>query len=270
MKYGLIFCDFDGTLLRDDLTVSEPSICAIKNYVRRGGKFVINTGRMPKSMRKWPAILGTDQLPVSVCGFQGGLAMDKDGNRIVENTIGYLESYEIIKKAEEMGLYVHTYETDNVLIEKSHPISRYYCEICDITEREVGKLSNYVLENKHNCYKIMMVVEPEQMNKMLDFFGSLNFNDVNFVSSSSTYLEAVPNSGGKGNALVAIADYYGIPVDQTIAIGDQRNDIGMIKAAGLGCAVANALEEVKKVSNYVSASNDNDGVREIIEKFTED
>ncbi len=270
MKYKLIFCDFDGTLLRDDLTVAASSIEAIKDYVRRGGKFVINTGRMPKSMRKWPAILGTDELPVSVCGFQGGLATDKNGNRIVENAIDYRSAYEIIKKAEDAGLYVHTYEAENVLIEKSHPISREYCEICDITEREVGKLSEYVLKNRHNCYKIMMVVEEDKMNDMLRFFNSMNFSDVHFVTSSATYLEAVPTCGGKGNALVAIAKYYGIPIEQTIAIGDQRNDIGMIQTAGLGCAVANALDEVKKVSDYISASNNDDGVGKIIKKFTEE
>lgn len=270
MKYKLFCSDFDGTLLRDDFTVSEKDAASVRSYVERGGIFVIITGRMTKSMEKWAKLLGTDKQPVFVCGFNGGLAVDGNGNEIFSKKIDYRVAEKLIKTAEDFGMYVHTYEKDNVLVSKSCFISSEYTRICNITEREVGTLSDFVRNTKFDCLKVVFAVAPEKLENTLELFRSMNFEGVQFVTSNDSYIEAIPASGGKGEALKKIAEYYGVSTEQTIAIGDQRNDISMIKAAGLGCCVANAFDEVKTVASYVAASNNENAISEIIHKFTEE
>lgn len=270
MKYKLFCSDFDGTLLRDDFTVSEKDAASVRDYVRRGGTFVILTGRMTKNMDKWAHYLGTDGQPLYVCGFNGGLAVDRDGNEIFSSRIDYRVAARIIKAAEDRGLHVHTYERDNVLVSRSNFITKEYTRVCNITEREVGTLSKYVTDNKYDCLKILIVVAAQDMEKTLAEFKAMNFEGVQYVTSSENFLEIIPASGGKGEALKKIADFYGIPLSQTIAVGDQRNDIAMIRTAGLGCSVANAFAETKAAASYIAASNNDNAISEIIEKFTED
>ena len=113
-------------------------------------------------------------------------------------------------------------------------------------------------------------MKPEDMKKTIAEFKAMNIAGVNYVTSSENFLEIIPAAGGKGAALKKIAAYYGIPTEDTIAAGDHRNDIDMIRTAGMGCSVANACEEVKAAARYVAASNNDGAVSEIIKKFTEE
>ncbi len=85
--------------------------------------------------------------------------------------------------------------------------------------------------------------------------------------SSSHLVEVSPNGDNKGVALKYIAERFGINISSTVAVGDNLNDLSMIEAASIGVAVGNAVDELKAAAGYVSASNDCDGVAEIIEKF---
>ena len=85
--------------------------------------------------------------------------------------------------------------------------------------------------------------------------------------SASVLVEISPRSDDKGEALKFIANYFGIDISSTVAIGDNLNDLSMIKAAGIGVAVGNATKELKDAADYVSVTNDEGAVAKIIEKF---
>jgi Cof subfamily protein (haloacid dehalogenase superfamily) len=89
---------------------------------------------------------------------------------------------------------------------------------------------------------------------------------LNCIKSDAEYLEILPENASKGLALEIIAQSLGIPMAEVIAAGDHFNDISMIKAAGLGVAVQNAEPEVLDAADYITASNDEDGVADVIEK----
>ena len=102
MKYKMIVCDFDGTLCCRDNTLSEKNVQAVRDYLARGGIFVINSGRMNKSVRKYEKQLGIDVLPLSIAGFQGGYIVDNSGKTVVKEAIDCQTSIKIIEHAEKL------------------------------------------------------------------------------------------------------------------------------------------------------------------------
>ena len=270
MKYKMIVCDFDGTLCCRDNTLSEKNVQAVRDYLARGGIFVINSGRMNKSVRKYEKQLGIDVLPLSIAGFQGGYIVDNSGKTVVKEAIDCQTSIKIIEHAEKLGLYVHTYDAEDVLIEKAHPIADQYRELCGVTLKEVGKVSKFVGDNHYDCPKILTVVPAEKAKEYAEELRAMNLPGVAIVRSHDYFVEAVPTGGGKGNAIVKIAEYYGVDLSEVIAVGDQENDISMVVKAGLGCCVANAIDELKAVSYFVENDCDNDAIAQIIDTFTKD
>lgn len=88
-----------------------------------------------------------------------------------------------------------------------------------------------------------------------------SFNDkFTFIKSTPYYYEVMPKGIGKGESLLEIAKYYDIPIEDTIAFGDEENDLTMIKTAGIGVAMGNATDLVKEAADYITLSNDEDGI----------
>ena len=87
------------------------------------------------------------------------------------------------------------------------------------------------------------------------------------VNSEVNYLEILASGVSKGSALHYLATHLNMSVDEVIAIGDNRNDVEMIREAGLGVAVANAHPDVKQVADMITDSNDDDGVAKVIEQY---
>ncbi len=86
--------------------------------------------------------------------------------------------------------------------------------------------------------------------------------------SSQEFVEIIPKGLGKGNALQRLSGMLGIPMENTLAAGDQENDLSMICDAGIGCAMANAVPTVKEAADYITErDNNHDGIQEIIERF---
>ena len=123
MKYELILSDFDGTLLRNDLTVDKSVADAIRGYINRGGHFVVCTGRMAKSMDGWLDYLGIGGQRIAVVGFQGSFVADTAGNVLYECTVPHESVDKILAFAEKHGLYTHFYDKDYVYIKEENPIN---------------------------------------------------------------------------------------------------------------------------------------------------
>jgi hypothetical protein len=90
---------------------------------------------------------------------------------------------------------------------------------------------------------------------------------INLVFSEETYMEIIPSGSSKGVALQFVAQHLGIPLGAVIAVGDNLNDLEMIQVAGLGVAMGNAPDELKAHADFVTATNDQEGLRHVIERF---
>jgi Cof subfamily protein (haloacid dehalogenase superfamily) len=128
-------------------------------------------------------------------------------------------------------------------------------------------MSQFVEENEIGAVKVLAMVEPEKVDKVIEILNAKNFKNCNVVKSAEYLVEVISTDFSKGTALEFIANYYGIPLEQTIAIGDQHNDVPMIEKAGLGFAVKNADETLKKVAKVSQYTNDENAVAHLIEEY---
>jgi len=268
INYGLIVSDFDGTLVKDDGTIDERDKVAIAEYIRAGGIFAISTGRMPSGILSRTRELGLEGM-VSCC--QGAIILDiESGKFIMDGKIPYETTYTVVKIMEEMGLHIHIYDEWDFYSNKDDHALKMYEHILKAKGKLVldRPLSQFVKENKFASYKILCMVEPKDNEDVLNALAAKHFKGCEVTKSSEYLVEVVNKNYSKGIAVEFLARRYHIPLKKTIAIGDQRNDLPMIKAAGLGVAVKNADAALKKSADFISAyTNEECAVSDIINRF---
>lgn len=272
INYRLIVSDFDGTLVRHDGAICEENKRAIAKYVANGGAFAISTGRLHYGILDRAKELGLKGL-VACC--QGAIIVDiESGKHVQEHIIPHETTLAICKKMEELGLHYHVYDYEDYYCNKDDDALRFYENavrkkaIC-ITDKP---LSEYVQEKKIGTYKVLAVVDPKENEKLYKEIEQMQFPDCALTKSANYLIEVVNAKSSKGTAIEFLTNYYGVPLEKTIAVGDQWNDLPMIEKAGLGIAVQNADEKLKERALVCSLTNEQGAIAEVIEKYgyTED
>jgi len=115
--------------------------------------------------------------------------------------------------------------------------------------------------------KMMMIDEPEILDEAISKIPECFKEKYTTVKSTEFYYEILNKEASKGNALKKLAAHLNIPIEETMAIGDNENDLSMIEAAGIGVAMGNATDSVKAAAQVETTSNDEDGVAEILFKY---
>lgn len=263
MKYKLIAADFDDTIAHSDLAVSERLKTAVARYQEKGGKFIIATGRMKEGIM--PALKQLNLKGEFVC-YQGAMIADAESGKIINRIMMDNETcVQILKFLESRKKLIHIYEEGRFLVEKSNSYSVKYSKVTGVNFFEYGKpLSKYVSETGEGLIKIIVVDEPDKVD---EFFRELKekFPKVFITTSKKWIIEIISPLANKGVGVKWIADKYGIDSKEVICIGDSLNDYKMLEYAGLGVAVGNAREDLKKMADMVAPTNDEDGVAYIVE-----
>lgn len=267
INYPLIISDFDGTLVRSDGSVAEETRAAISAYTAAGGTFGICTGRMLTSILPRARELGLKGL---VASYQGSVITDiESGALLVDGYIPAEEAAEICKAFEELGLHIHLYELDKFYVNRQDEALAAYEEVCRVKgEIVTGEpLSSFVLKKKPKIRKVLAMVEPEEKLKVYKTIAE-KLSDSFYVTYSTAYLvEVTSRRYSKGTAVKFMADYYRVPVNRTLAVGDGLNDLPMLEAAGLGLAVKNADEALKNKVPFFPYTNDENAIGRIIQTY---
>ena len=145
-----------------------------------------------------------------------------------------------------------------------NPYVELDAKACDVALRET---ENFVQELHFPVNKFLLSGEPERMQEvvkvMQDRFGSR----LNVFRSDPYYVEILPKFVDKGVAVDKLIKHLDVKKDKVICVGDSYNDLPMLRLAGFGVAMGNAQDEVKEAADYVTESNDENGVARVIEKF---
>ena len=259
LNIKLIFIDGDGTLKKTDGTISNMAKKTIKENRKAGNKIIICTARPRYQTLEIMKKSGSDSIIVSSNGSE---IYDSNGNKIIFNS--FVDNDSVIKMVK------YAYSKDIRLILTMEDYDYVTKEIRNPNQKLLSKYS-YVEEltecNVKQC--VFIDKKSEEVYKIKDILS--NDSKLHIVDENSLYEEkwfSVSNSNcSKGNALMIVSKYLNIPIENTIAIGNDKNDISMFEVAGLSVAVANAPDDIKSKVDYVTLSNDEDGVAIFLEKL---
>lgn len=259
----------DGTTLDDGSRMPEANRNALEQAVLAGHEIIITTGRPTVSARRLLADYGLDQIGCRyVIAFNGGMMLDCASEEVLfKKTIPLDFVEELIRGARAEDLYIQTYEGDYILTDRDDENLYHYTSKTSMDVKIVPDLLQVLREEPCKLLAIDCRSQKimEEFRKRMSIWAQ---DKVDMYYSCAEYMEIVPKGICKGDALRAFCREKGIPVENAIAVGDENNDLSMIKAAGVGCAVANAIDIVKAAADYVTErDNNHSAIEEIVYRF---
>ena len=269
MGRKIFFIDLDGTLMRDDRTISDRNREAIKKAVNDGNYIALATGRAIASGRNIVKDLGLTVPGCYLVAYNGAIIYDCSADCVLSRKKLPIEYAEYLyNEANAAGIYIQTYSETQILtsertkeldvyVERTKMPYRIEKDMWSMLNEEPPKMILIDLESKERLEEFQRAHLEWEKGKCISFF------------SCPEYLEYCPLDATKGYGVDFLKKFLKIPYENTVAIGDQENDIAMIQRAFVGVAMKNASDEVKACADYVSQSDNNhDGVAEIIERFS--
>ncbi|MCF0224835.1 MAG: HAD family phosphatase [Fibrobacter sp.] len=276
----ILFSDLDGTLLTDDKRLMDEDRDAISTMLDNGHKFVITTGRPLVSAKRLATEFGFYRQGFYLVSFNGGLIYDcGSDSALLEQNISVEDAKFIMERAHACGFHAHTYAGDFVVSEYETDQLKTYCRLMKMEYRIVGDVKEFFEQNNALSPMNVVIKPPIKVNvitpgthtELLEFREEMRKTTQGKlfdVFSKPEMLEFSNLKSNKGDAVRFMANLYKIPLQDTIACGDEENDCPMLLAAGVGVAMANGSPIAKSCANYVTIrDNNHGGVAEVIEKF---
>ncbi len=263
----LVAMDLDDTLLRDDCTISERAVAAIRKARGLGVKITIATGRMPISARPYAQQLALD---IPVINYHGAMIQNAlSGEVIFRRVIPVKLAREIVEYLQEKHFHVQIYLRDRVFAQKLNDYSGIYKRIASV-QIEQRDLCQVLEEEAEGVEKMLVMAEEHVLDDLVTILRKRYSEMIHFTKSKPMFLELTEITVNKGVALANLAELYGIARDEVMAIGDSYNDIEMLEYAGLGVAMGNARLEVQIKANVITGTNQEDGVAQALERYVLD
>ncbi|SHK28032.1 Cof-type HAD-IIB family hydrolase [Paramaledivibacter caminithermalis] len=274
MKYKLVVTDMDGTLLNSQGKVPDENKEVLTKLQDNGVHVAVATGRIYTSARIFAKYLGI-KTPIIACN--GAIVREVNNNKpIYEAHINKDDCIYILEICRKYSVYFHFYTDNTFYTERLEKSALKYSE-WNKTLNEEDRINLEVIENAYDfikdtnekIYKFLIIDDDENLLKKMRK-ELTKISGIECCKSRYDNLEIMNKGIQKGVAVKKLADSLGVKREEVICIGDNENDISMIKYAGLGVAMGNAEEIVKQTADYVTDINDNNGVAKALKKFVFD
>lgn len=273
----LIASDLDGTILKDDYTIPEDNLKAIDSLKRNNIPFVVCTGK-------------TYSVSKNICkNLHANFGIFGNGNQIINLATGEEIERRILSLDEiktcisivnKYNLHIHAYTEDTIITEKLMYMDlRSSILFSDTIKFEiVDSVLDYIEKNNPIILKLVISSSSnlDNIKEELEKITNLSIMHINktglykdtIIDKEYEYLDISPFEVSKGSALNKLKKYLNLEKENILSIGDNINDITMFESSGIGVAVNNAYDEVKKVANFTTSSSaENGGFAEAIYKF---
>ena len=267
MKYKVITLDIDGTLTNSEKVITENTKKALLDFQEKGGKIILASGRPQHSMFPYAETLALKKYGGYILAYNGCCVIDcKTGNMMFRQTLdrGYIPEICGIIKNYPVG--IGAYQEDNMIVGNS--VNRYTRNASQRNHLNIIYVENFAEYVDFDIYKCLLQGEPEIISELECILSEKYKDKLGVFKSEPFFLEIVPNGIDKAYTLDRLLKMTGFSTDECIACGDGFNDISMIKYAGLGVAMGNASDTVKKSADFITLPNDLDGIAFLLEKIS--
>lgn len=245
MRINMIVTDLDRTLLRTDKSISDYTADVLNRCRKCGIMVVFATARYMRQVKDF-----TLKIPVDAVIAINGAIIYVDDEIVIEHIIPENTKHQILRDLNNAGIKIAA-EAANVVYTNRHTPDddRIAWDFTYEVPIAINRISI-----RHN--------DPEQVMLIAEKYDDLRV----YSNSGDTLFDIDPAEADKSKGVYKLSEIFGIPLSEIAAFGDDFNDIDMLKECGIGVAVANACEEAKSAADYVSVSNDEDGVARWLEK----
>lgn len=262
MKYKLITLDIDGTLINSDGIMTPETVAAIRRCRDAGVMVTISTGRPIQGVRDFIDEL---KLDAPIITYNGAMIVDAaTGGILFEERMLRRDAEQVLRLGREMDTTIIAWSNNELYVNKINDRTDDYKKLSG-NEPVVFSDADRILDQ--GITKIIWIDDVDRIEAFKMGIKGIVNDSVTYCTSQPHFLEFFSSSVSKAVALEFIGRRYGIRREEMIAIGDGFNDLSMIEYAGLGVAMGNAAEGVKERADYVTASNDEDGVAKVIYRF---
>lgn len=268
MAIQLIVSDIDGTILDDQHRISSRLVKTLENVKARGIVFALASARPPMGMTEISKSLGVSHHPLVAYNGALILSSSSDGAELMASHC---------LASDELLILLECLETDfKDLSPQLYSYNHWYAKKWDRWTKEESDITGLTPEiadlialvrQGQDIHKLLIIGEATEVQAFLQVAQSLNLSSLVMGLSKENYLEVTDKVVSKEQALRDLAQHFHIDLEQTMAIGDNFNDLPMLKIAGCGVAMGNAPDEVKEGAAHVTASHKEDGVAQALEKY---
>ncbi len=262
--YKAVFIDMDGTLLKSDHSVSEANKLAIHKLQEKGVLVVLISARPLHGILPISKKVVSDDMPV--VSLNGGYILYKN-EIIYQAAVSIPDTISVHNELKAYNVSPMYYSQMDWFAEMDNDRTKKEQRITDvkIKVQPFDETIKWWEESKNGPNKILIAGEKHLITIIEQRLNELHQGKLNIYKSQATYLEVMSVEASKAQAIQLLINKFDIDKKDIIAIGDNYNDKGMIEFAGMGIAMGNAPEEIKLVADYVTDTNNNDGVAKALQ-----
>lgn len=266
MEYKIIVLDLDGTLTNRDKIITPRTKAALMEIQKMGKIVVLASGRPTYGVMPLAKELKLDEYGGYILSYNGAKIINcLSGETIFARELPTDTNQKIIRLAKEHGVNLLTYDGDMVVTPDA--ADRYVqieSAINHLDVKQVDDLEAYVT---YPVVKFLMLDDGDYLAMVEPKVKAALGRDFSIFRSEPYFLEILPKGVDKALSLARLLETLHLTKEEMICCGDGYNDLSMIRFAGLGVAMENAVLPVRNAAGYITASNDHDGIAQVIEKF---
>ncbi|VWL85726.1 Cof-type HAD-IIB family hydrolase [Oceanivirga miroungae] len=264
--YKLIATDMDGTLVNSKREISQNNIdMIIKAQKEKGVKFVLASGRVEEAMINQAKLLKLDQYGGYILSYNGSRIIECKSNEVIYNkSISRDEIKELLEISNKYDVALVTYIDGLLYYNKEHKYVDEEEKITTFTKHKYETIDDIKVSTVGKC---MFIGDVDKLAKLMEYLKGI-YKDKFYITLSSPYfLEILNKDVSKGRSLKKLCEILGIDIKDMIACGDSYNDSDMLEVAGLSVAAKNAVQDIKDIADYVSVTNDEGVLADVINKY---
>lgn len=266
MHYQMLVLDIDGTLTNSKKEISPKTFDALMEIQKLGYKVVLASGRPTAGVRPFAEQLRLDMYGNYLLSFNGSKIINcKTQQTIYEKTLPQSVIASLYQDALEQKTGILSYENDTAIA--GTEIDKYMAIEANLNHIPIQQVTDFPSYIQFPVNKCLMTAEPEHLAEVEQILKRKYNQLLNIYRSEPYFLELMPQGVDKAHSLQRLLTSLGLTAEEMICCGDGFNDISMLEYAGLGVAMENAQELVKSSANFITSSNDNDGILKVIQKF---